>query len=254
MKKLILLSLTLLLTASFVISGVTLAFFSDQESVGSSVFEMGRLSLTSVNTYPANEDPYTYVKNPSWTVQNTGTMNLNLRVKVVCQWAQTIKVETASEASSEAADEVTSERTNEATSETAVEETSEASSEAISETSSETSSEASSEASSEVANVLLIENDMQITNETEMPTGTELTTETQVVSKVKEVPTYVIKLTSDLWVQDGYGWYIYRYPVLPNESIQVDAEILVIDPEWEGALELYFEAEAQDVSSGGGYE
>ena len=90
MKRLILLCITLLLTVSFVISGVTLAFFSDQESVGSSVFEMGSLSLTSVNTYSALDDPHIYVKNPSWTVQNTGTMNVNLRVKVVCEWAQII--------------------------------------------------------------------------------------------------------------------------------------------------------------------
>lgn len=244
MKKLILLSMTLLLTAGFVISGVTLAFFSDQESVGSSVFEMGRLSLTSVNTYPADGDPYTYVKNPSWAVQNTGTMNLNLRVKVVCQWAQLIRVETPSEASSEA----TSESASEASSEAMIEVSSEVTSETSSETSREVAADAPTESIREVETVILIENDMQITNET------ELVTETQAISKVKEVPSYVISLTSDLWIQDGNGWYVYRYPVLPNETIQVEAEILVIDPEWEGALELYFEAEAQNVSSGGGYE
>ena len=179
MKRLILLCLTLLLTVSFVISGVTLAFFSDQEFVGSSVFEMGSLSLTSVNTYSDLDDPHTYVKSPSWTVQNTGTMNLNLRVKVMCGWAQIIAVEVENEKLDDYVEQ----------------------------------------------------------NEV-----------------VHETPSYVISLTNDLWTPEGNGWYVYQYPILPNEIIQVDAKITVIDPEWEGALEVYFEAEAQEVSSGGDYD
>lgn len=210
MKKLIVLSLTLLMTISFVISGVTLAFFSDQESVGSSVFEMGQLSLTSVNIYSALDDPFTYEKNPSWMVQNTGTMRLTLRVKVVCEWAQAAEAEAVIEVANEVASE----------------------------------HEGTSEILQNGDNVLLIDdvidNEKQSLVESEMGGG--------------ELPTFVVTFTSDLWTQDEEGWFVYRDPILPNETIEVNAEVLVMDPEWEGDLALYFEAEAQEVSSGGGYE
>lgn len=217
MKKLILLSLTLLLTMFFVISGFTLAFFSDQETVGSTVFEMGSLSLTSVNTYSAADDPYAYVKYPSWTVQNTGSMNLMLKVKVQCAWAPRVLTEVEREVSTDAS--------TEASSETDVE------------IMSESSSEVSSEPSSEIESV----------TETE----TESISELERVVEVKQQPSYIVTLSEDLWYQDENGWYVYRNPVFPNEMIQVDAEITVIDPDWQGALELFFEAEASEATFGG---
>lgn len=208
MKKLILLCLTLILTISFVISGVTLAFFTDQESVSHSVFKMGRLSLTSVNTFSAfDDDPFTFEKYPSWTVQNTGTLNLNLRVRVVCEWAQNIENVDANEGNHEIIREVMSEEVN--------------------------------ETSSAVVKVIIL-------NEEELIEKNSI--------DVNDVPLYVVSLNDERWTQDGDGWYIYRYPILPNEKIQVDAKIVVLDPVWQGSLKVNFEAEAQDILSRGDYD
>lgn len=86
MKKLLLMSLILFMTIGFVISGITLAFFRDQDSVGNAMFTTGSISLTSINTFSAQDDPYSFFKYPSWIVQNTGSNDLVLRVKISCEW------------------------------------------------------------------------------------------------------------------------------------------------------------------------
>ena len=86
MKKLILMCLMLMTTIGFVLSGMTLALFHDQESVGTAIFTTGTVSMTSINTFSAQDDLSSNVKYPSWIVQNTGSNGLKLRVKILCEW------------------------------------------------------------------------------------------------------------------------------------------------------------------------
>lgn len=226
MKKLIILSLTLLLTISYVISGLSLAFFTDHKFVGSTVFVMGSLSLTSVNTFSALDDPYSYVKQASWTVQNTGSMDLILRVNVNCVWdvadVEVAEVEVFTEDALEVEADLVVETDFVAEVDFDV----------------EADLEFEAEASTEIV--------------TEVVTEPEAEVAAEVAAEIVAVPAYVVTLPAELWEQDANGWYVYRKPVAPNETIRVNAEILVIDKVWQGDLELYFEAEANGVDSGGG--
>ncbi|WP_028307935.1 hypothetical protein [Desulfitibacter alkalitolerans] len=64
-------------------------------------------------------------------------------------------------------------------------------------------------------------------------------------------PDYNIQVLSNGWteVPDNNGWYYYCSSVLPQQEIEFKVRLCVTDEDWEGNLELYFEAEAVQASN-----
>lgn len=97
MKKLIILGLSLITSICLVISGMTLAFYTDSSVPGEALFTMSNLSMTSV---VAHADAVRVmdagdIMKPSWTIHNDGSVPLTLRVKVHLYWVDAYGIESA---------------------------------------------------------------------------------------------------------------------------------------------------------------